>query len=137
MAKMILGGLSFIALLLAIVPTARAEDTALVGLHELRWERGKLCMSEHAHVGSSSGLRTRKLALKEAKRDWAGFTAWEYGDAWGNFRIAGGKTGRCVKSRDGWACDVGARACRRGTRAEARRGRGVRSARTKTWRKQR
>ena len=90
-----------------------AGETALVGLHELRREGGKTCMSEHEHYGSSSGQPTRKAAEVAAMQSWAGFTAWEYGGAWGNPALAGSKQMKCSGKPGSFACDFAARPCRR------------------------
>ena len=52
---------SLLALLLAATAVASsaipagAQDTGLAGMHSLRREGGKLCMSDHWHYGSSGG----------------------------------------------------------------------------------
>jgi hypothetical protein len=88
------------------------QDGALVELHERRREGRKVCMSEHTHSGSSTGQPNRKAAEVAAIRDWAGFTAWEYGDHWGNFNIAGSKRMSCTQGSGGWGCDIEARPCK-------------------------
>jgi len=101
-----------IAATYAAVPTAAAEETGLAGIHEQRREGNRICMSSHSHVGSSSGEKTRKLAEAAAARDWAGFTAWEYGLAWGSYRLAASKSMECSQSGATWGCKVEARPCK-------------------------
>jgi hypothetical protein len=73
-------------------------------------------MSEHFHHGSSAGHPTKKIAEAEAIRSWAGFTAFEYGSAWGDYAIAASKTLECSQSDSGsWGCEVDARPCKRAT----------------------
>ena len=97
------------------IPTAAvAEDEGLglSGIHAQRREGNRICMSTHFHNGSSSGHKTRKLAEEAAARDWAGFTAWEYGTAWGSYRLAASKSMNCSQSGGTWGCQVEARPCR-------------------------
>jgi len=75
-------------------PQNGAQDGALVDLHELRREGGRLCMAEHSHVGTSGEQPSRKAAEVAAQRDWTGFTAWEYGDQWGSPVLAAITRGR-------------------------------------------
>ena len=93
---------------------AAQEDSVMVDLHQLRREGGKTCMADHFHNGSSAGLPSRKAAEIAAIRDWAGFTAWEYGVHWGNFALAASKRMSCAQSGGSWSCDLEARACKRG-----------------------
>jgi hypothetical protein len=90
------------------------EDGALVGLHTLRREGGKICMSDHFHNGNSSGQPSRKAAEVAAVRDYAGFTGWEYGNHWANFAIAGSKRMNCTKTGNTWGCELEARPCKPG-----------------------
>ncbi len=89
------------------------QDGTLVGLHALRSERGLVCMAEHTHTGSSTAQPSRKAAELAALRDWASFTAWEYGSHWGNAAIAGSKSFSCSRKGATHACDFEARPCRR------------------------
>lgn len=91
---------------------AAQQDSGLVGLHTLRREGGKICMIDHTHTGTSSGQPTRKAAEAAAARDFAGFTAWEYGGHWGNFALAGSKQMSCSQGGGGWSCSVEARPCK-------------------------
>lgn len=102
-------------LLLAIcgTPALAQQDGALVGLHTLVRSGNMVCMADHFHYGQSSGQPSRKAAEVAAIRDWAGFTAWEYGRHWGNFQMAGSRKVSCSQSGGGWGCNVEARPCRR------------------------
>lgn len=90
----------------------RADDTGLASMHE--WKRvGRLtCYAEHTHYGSSVGHRDKKSATAAAIKDWAEFTAWEYGTVWANFNKATAKKIACAQSPSGWGCDIEARPCR-------------------------
>ncbi len=94
-------------------PSASAQDGALASLHEQRREGNRVCMVDHFHNGSSAGQPSRKAAEVAAMRSWAEFTAWEYGDHWGNPAMAGSKSMRCGNDGKSWSCDFDARACRR------------------------
>ena len=99
--------------LLWLPTAASAQDTGLSGLHEKVRVGGKVCFADHFHFGTSNGQRSRKLAEIEAIRSWEGFTAWEYGDAWGRFANAVSKGVKCSQSGGSWGCDIEARPCRR------------------------
>jgi hypothetical protein len=88
------------------------SDSSLVGLHELRREGGRVCMIEHTHVGTSGTHPSRKAAELAAQRDWANFTAWEYGNHWGSTVLAGSKTMRCEGGGASYSCEFEARPCR-------------------------
>jgi hypothetical protein len=90
-----------------------ASDGALVGLHDLRREGKKICMVDHSHNGSSSGLATRAQAEAAALRNWADFTALEYGGHWGSPLLASDKSMKCGQGSSGWSCDFDARPCKR------------------------
>ena len=94
-------------------PQNGAQDSALVDLHELRREGGRVCMAEHSHVGTSGEQPSRKAAEVVAQREWAGFTAWEYGDQWGNPALAASKVMTCSGGGASYSCDFEARPCRR------------------------
>jgi hypothetical protein len=95
---------------------AAQQDTGmgLDILHEQRREGGRICMSDHFHSGSSSGQPSQKIAVANAIRDWAGFTAWEYGTPWGSWNLAASKTTNCDGGGSNWTCTVEARPCKRG-----------------------
>jgi hypothetical protein len=105
--------LATVALMVATAGAHAATDGALVGLHDLRREGGKTCMSEHLHSGSSSGEPTRGRAEAGALRSWADFTALEYGAHWGSTSLAGSKAMKCSQGPSGWSCDFEARPCKR------------------------
>ena len=71
-------------------------------LHDQKIHDGKVCFSQHTHYAAGS-------SLKEAIRRWEGFTAWEYGGAWGRWQNAWAKTVSCAKNR----CEITGRPCRR------------------------
>jgi hypothetical protein len=92
---------------------AAQQDGALVGLHDLRREGGKTCMSDHSHSGSSNGAPNRQKAEAGALRNWSEFTALEYGGHWGSPALAGSKSMKCSQGASGWSCDFEARPCKR------------------------
>jgi hypothetical protein len=91
---------------------ASAQGMGLAGIHE--WVRvgGKICMKDHYHDGASAGEKTKKAAEAAAISAWQGFTAWEYGGAWGAFRNAESKSVKCSGGGSSWGCQVSARPCR-------------------------
>lgn len=91
---------------------ASAQETGLDSLHAQVRVRGKICMVDHFHSGSSNGQRSRKLAEQEAIRTWVDFTAWEYGDNWGSWRMAETRRVSCNQNAGGWACTLEARPCK-------------------------
>ena len=97
----------------AAAPASGGEESSLVGLHELRKEGGKTCMSTHSHNGYSTNQPTKKAAEVEALRQWAAFTGWEYGRAWGNPMLGADRTMKCNGSAGAYNCDFEARPCRR------------------------
>ncbi|HEX7074293.1 MAG TPA: hypothetical protein VF226_09655 [Hyphomicrobiaceae bacterium] len=95
------------------VPSVAADDeTGLASIHEQRREGNRICMSSHFHNGSSSGQKTRKLAEAAAIKDWAGFTAWEYGTIWAHYKLAASKSMNCSEEGGTWRCQLEARPCR-------------------------
>ncbi|MDX2307948.1 MAG: hypothetical protein NW216_06910 [Hyphomicrobium sp.] len=92
--------------------SANAQDGGLAGMHDQRRERGRLCMSDHFHSGSGVG-KTKEAAKAAAIRSWADFTAFEYGNRWASFSIAGSKGISYTKENAGWSATVEARPCRR------------------------
>lgn len=101
-----------IALGLLCAPAAAQQDTGLSGLHDKVRVAGKLCMADHYHTGNSAGLASKKAAEVAAIKNWQDFTAWEYGSAWGSFRMAESKKVSC-SGGGSWSCTVDARPCRR------------------------
>ena len=99
-----------IAITVGTISFANADDTGLAGsLHELKKERGKLCMANHYHTGLREGQKSKRQATKFAIQKWEEFTSWEYGSDWGKFRNARSKGQRCTKSGKTWACSIRAR----------------------------
>lgn len=97
----------------SIVYQVQADDSGLAGaLHDLGKEKGKICMVDHFHNGTSFDQKSKRKALKEAIKSWEEFTAWEYGSDWGKFRRARSRGQRCNKSEKTWSCSVEARPCR-------------------------
>jgi hypothetical protein len=90
---------------------AFADDTGLAYAHDLRKERGRLCMSDHYHSGSGTG-RTKAAARAAAVRAWIDFTNFEYGTAWARFSLAANTTTHYTKEAVGWSADVDGRPCR-------------------------
>ncbi len=68
----------------------------------------------HFHKGRSRYQVTKQAAMQAAIARWVRFTVWEYGSAWGNYRIARYKSHNCwpTKHRPGWKCHVKAQPCR-------------------------
>lgn len=92
--------------------TASAQAlAALLEMHSKRIEGGRLCLTDHFHYGNSSGQSTRAAAEREAIASWSSFTAWEYGNEWGSWRLAGSKAASCSSSGGSWSCQVEARPC--------------------------
>ncbi len=100
----------------SIAPAA-GQDEGLAGLHDKVRVGAKLCMSDHYHQGSGSSPSSKRAAEIAAGRAWSDFTALEYGNAWGSWTMAVGKTSDCGQSAGSWSCSVSARPCRadRGT----------------------
>ncbi|MFZ4808002.1 MAG: hypothetical protein ACOYLQ_12145 [Hyphomicrobiaceae bacterium] len=96
---------------LASTAFAAQEDVGLAGMHDLRREGNRLCMSDHWHYGSGGAMPNRKAAQAQAIESWSSFTAFEYGSEWANFAIAGGKTVQCSDGPSGVTCNVSARPC--------------------------
>lgn len=98
---------------ISIASAVDPRDGGLVGLHALVRNGTKVCMADHYHDGYSSGEPSRKAAEVAAARSWVGFTAWEYGSAWGSFAMAESKKISCSGSGNSWSCSVSARPCRK------------------------
>lgn len=90
---------------------ALAQEEGLSGLHSKVRVGSKLCFADHSHAGFSSGERSRKAAEIAAIRNWQGFTAMEYGSAWGSYNLAVGKSMQC-SGGGSWSCSIDARPCR-------------------------
>lgn len=107
----------FASVLLAIAvgsgigTAALADQTGFASSHDLRKERGRLCMSDHYHQGGGNGA-TKKAAQAAAIKSWQDFTALEYGSDWASFSRAGGKGMSCSSASTGVECNIEARPCR-------------------------
>lgn len=100
--------------IIASVPVFAASETGLAeALHDLRREGHKLCMSDHDHTGIGDG-HTKREAEIAAMKAWEDFTAFEYGDAWGNFRLAGSQQMTCSGEGVSHHCVAVARPCKAG-----------------------
>ncbi len=94
------------------MPQASADETGLASIHTLRRERGRLCMADHWHYGSSGVHRSRRAAQREAIRSWQDFTDLEYGSSWARFYRAHSRRVNCSRSGGGWTCNAEGRPCR-------------------------
>jgi hypothetical protein len=94
------------------VPVTFADETGLATMHAWRRERGRICMSDHWHYGSSGAQRNRRTAQRAAIRSWQDFTALEYGSTWARFNRAASRKMGCSRSGAGWSCDAEARPCK-------------------------
>ena len=108
--------LVFGALVAAVpsVPAAfAASDTGLAtAIHSVRRERGRLCMTDHWHYGSSGTKSSKAAAQRAAIASWQDFTDLEYGSVWARFSRAGSRKIGCSPTGGGWTCDVEARPCK-------------------------
>lgn len=91
------------------------EVRGLAAMHKLGIENGRLCMTDHIHYGQTGVWPTKNEAKASAIKSWAGFTRFEYGNRWAQFRVAAAKKFDCnaqTNSRgEGWTCTVEARPC--------------------------
>ncbi len=72
------------------------------------------CFAEHFHYGSSDNKLNKKIAAAEAIASWEGFVAFEYGNAYSDWRISASKQLTCKKDGfQGWGCKAWSRPCRR------------------------
>jgi hypothetical protein len=108
---LVCAGVLAVASLLVSGSAVRAEESGLAGMHEWVRAGGRTCMADHYHDGSGSG-RTRGAAQAAAIRAWSDFTAWEYGNSWGHYSAAAGKSMSCSGSRGSFSCSTSARPCR-------------------------
>lgn len=90
----------------------KADDTGFASIHDLRRERGRLCMADHWHSGSGTG-KSKRAAQRAAVGAWQDFTALEYGTDWARFSRARSKAVRCTRTgKRSYDCSVEARPCR-------------------------
>ena len=109
------------ALLCGLTLSAQAQETGLDGLHAQVRLGSRICMVDHFHNGSSSGLSSRRQAEAEAIRTWVDFTIWEYGPPWGSWKSAETKRVSCSQTSGAWACTLEARPCKPAVAARRRR----------------
>ena len=72
-----------------------------------------MCQGDHLHFGSSTGFPSRAKAMRAAVRDWAGFTAFEYGNHFAHWKLSKNKRANCTKSGRSWNCSISSTPCRR------------------------
>lgn len=101
-----------VAAVVGLLGAGSASAQSLEFLHAHRQEGAKICMADHFHYGSSGGHATRQDAERAAISSWSGFTAWEYGDRWGSWRLAGSRKVSCTGQPGSFGCQVEARPCR-------------------------
>ncbi len=89
-----------------------SDSTGFASMHDLRRERGRLCMSDHWHYGTSGPQKSKSKARRAAIRSWASFTATEYGSDWARWGRAKSKRASCSRASGSWDCSVEARPCR-------------------------
>jgi hypothetical protein len=103
-----------LALISVVIPVSASaqEVSGLAAMHDMRREKGRLCMSDHWHSGSGTGA-TKAAAQKAAVRSWIDFTDLEYGGRWASFSNAASKKVSYSKESSGWSASVEARPCYR------------------------
>lgn len=103
-----------LALIAITAPVAASAQqvSGLAAMHDLRREKGKLCMSDHWHSGNGTGA-TKDAAQKAAIRSWIDFTDLEYGGRWASFANAASKKVSFSKESAGWSASVEGRPCYR------------------------
>jgi hypothetical protein len=102
---------TIIAIGMPVAATAQ-EITGLAAMHDMRREKGKLCMSDHFHFGNGNGA-TKQAAQRSAVRSWIDFTHLEYGGRWSSFGNSASKKVSYTKESAGWSASVEARPCYR------------------------
>ena len=115
-------GISKYALAAAIaaavaLPTLFAADSALAISRGVKQPDGMVCRmlfgKVHYHYGRNHrAASSRSAALAIAVKRWSGFTRFEYGSRWGNWRIARKKTVNCTTNYGGWKCRIKGQPCR-------------------------
>ena len=73
----------------------------------------KLCLADHEHYGESPSWPSERGARIMAIKKWESFTTWEYGKAWGSYKLAVAKNMKCNSAGGRWVCGTTARPCRR------------------------
>jgi hypothetical protein len=114
MSRSVVWGLVAVVLAMTSVeiPSASADVTGLASMHKLRRERGRICMADHWHYGSSGSHRSKRAARREAIRSWADFVDLEYGSSWARWSRARSRRVGCSRAGGGWSCNVEARPCK-------------------------
>ena len=100
-----------IATVLIAATSAQAGQTGMASMHEQRVVGGRLCFTDHTHVGVGQKAPTKRKAIRNAARDWSSFTAFEYGSDWAHWRFARAKKVLCEKAGRGYKCEVQGRPC--------------------------
>lgn len=108
------GGVIFLALALPLV--AGVSDAEAFSLPK-RMESGKICRAEFGdqHMHAANGAHADELSAKiMAIRDWASFTALEYGRRWANWNLAIDHSMTCSRDKEAgvWRCRAEAQPCR-------------------------
>jgi hypothetical protein len=101
-----------IGLIAALATPVLADSTGLAGIHALRKERGKTCMTDHFHFGKSSLYKRKRRAQTDSIGSWRGLVALEYGTDWASYKRAASRSMTCKNSGGMWNCNVEARPCR-------------------------
>lgn len=107
----VIAPLAAIATLCVAPLSAEAGQTGMASMHDQRVAGGRLCFTDHAHVGTGSWSASKREAKANAARDWSAFTGFEYGSDWAHWRFARDKTTSCQKSGSGYICEVVAKPC--------------------------
>lgn len=96
------------------IPAVFASDPALALSRGVKQPDGMVCRElfrhPHMHHGRGRG-DTRKHALAKAMKRWRWFVRFEYGQAWGDWRIARKKNVQCWRGR-AWRCKIKAQPCK-------------------------
>lgn len=88
-----------------------AKVTGLAQMHDFRVERGRLCMIDHTHYGTSENVATKVKAKRAAIVSWERFTDLEYGPRFASYRLSRSKKMECEKDAGGWSCSAESRPC--------------------------
>ena len=99
------------AAILITATSAQAGQTGLAAMHDQRVVGGRLCFTDHEHVGVGQKAPTKSVAIRQAARDWSSFTAFEYGSDWAHWNVARGKKVLCEQVSGGYKCEVQGRPC--------------------------
>ncbi len=83
--------------------------------------KAKYCQGDHLHYGTSDSFKSKKQAFRDAIASWAGFTVFEYGEAWGHWRLSINKAVNCKNNGGLWKCSIQSTPCRKATKADGRK----------------